>query len=275
MMSIKTIISFIIITLIASSAQAMGLYVVNESGTINIIDTLSETVVKEMPSGNSSINIAADPSNRYIVIGNGEENEKIWVLDIQNEKIAAKIPVMKGKKAGFFFFAFSKDSAKLFVLNRYSTELYIISVHDWRLLKTIPLNLAPEGMAISSDSRFLYIINRRSPALLIFNLDAEKIERSSNMEGAFSSIVSSPDGKILYVADKAASKVFLIDASTLQIIKSSVVGTEPVDMAITKDGRFLYVSCRFSYSLIVIDPLEMKAVANIPVGIHPWGVALN
>ena len=52
---------------------------VNEGGTINIIDTLSESVVKEIHSGSSSVNIAADRSNRYIVIGNGEENEKVWV----------------------------------------------------------------------------------------------------------------------------------------------------------------------------------------------------
>ncbi|MFZ3066096.1 MAG: YncE family protein, partial [Nitrospirota bacterium] len=259
-MNIKKTIFLIIIAVTAPSfAQAKGLYVVNESGTINFIDTLSEIVVKEIPSGSSSINIAADPSNRYIVIGNGEENEKVWVLDIQNERIVAKIPVMMGKRAGFFFFAFSKDGSRLFVLNRYSSELYVISVDDWRLIKTIPLNLTPEGMAISSDSRFLYIINRAFPALIIFNLDTEKVEKSANMEGAFSSIINSPDGKVLYVADKSASKILVIDAATFEVLKDIVTGTEPVDMAITKDGRFLYASCRFSYSLIVIDPVEMKA----------------
>lgn len=276
-MNLKTIIFLIIIAVtVPSFAQAKSLYVVNESGTISIIDTLSEMVVKKIPSGNSSINIAADPSNRYIAVGNGEENEKVWVLDIQNERIVAKIPVMKGKRAGFFFFAFSKDSTRLFVLNRYSPDLHIISVNDWRLIKTISLKLTPEGMAISQDGRLLYIINREPSALLIFNLDMEKTEKSIRFEGAaFSSILNSPDGKVLYIADKSGSKILAIDAVTFEQVKNVVVGTEPVDMAITRDGRLLYVTCRFSYSLVVIDTEAGKAISNIPVGTHPWGVTLN
>ena len=248
---------------------------VSQYGGISVIDLSLEKTVKGIPAGRDSINLLSDPSGRYIVIGNGEEAGKIWVIDRISEKVAAKIPVMKGKTAGFPFFIFSKDGSRLFAAARYSPELYIIGTKEWKVEKTIPLKLSAEGMDISIDGRHLYIINREPQNLLVFNLEAEKVERSTNFEGSFASILASPDGKLLYIADKAESRILVIDASTFEVVKSAIVGTEPVDMAISKDGRFLYVSCRFSYSLVVIDTLEMKAAANIPVGIHPWGCGIK
>ena len=272
---ITKIIIFSFIILYLSTAYAKTLYVVNQGGAVNIIDLSSERTVKEIPAGRDSINLLLDPSGHYMVVGNGEEEGKIWILDRTTEKIIAKVPVMKGKTAGFPYFVFSKDGARLFAITRYSPELYIIGAGDWRLLKTVPLDLAPEGLDISQDGKFLYIINRKDPNLVIFNIITEKVERTIELGVNPSSIVASPDGKTLYIADKGDSKILILDSSSFKALKKITVGTEPVDMAITKDGRFLYVSCRFSYSLVVIDTLEMRSVANIPVGIFPWGVALN
>lgn len=272
--NLKIIISIFLLSFTAT-AHAKGLYVINQGGSINVIDIDSEKMTKEIPAGRDSINLLPDPSGRYMVIGNGEEAGKIWVLDRTTEGIVAKIPVMKGRMAGFPYFVFSKDSAKLLVISRYSAELYIIDAREWKIEKTIPLKLTPEGMDISIDGRHLFIINREPPNLLVFNLETEKVERGINLEGTLSAITKAPDGRRLYITDKGSANTLVIDASTFEVIKRIVVGTEPVDLTISRDGRFLYVSCRFSYSIIVIDTVEMKAAANIPVGIHPWGMALN
>ena len=65
-----------------------------------------------------------------MVVGNGEEEGKIWILIEQQKKIIAKVPVMKGTTAGFPYFVFSKDGARLFAVTRYSPELYIIGASD-------------------------------------------------------------------------------------------------------------------------------------------------
>ena len=127
------------------------------------------------------------------------------------------------------------------------------------LVKTIPVDLAPEHLAFSPDGRWLYQGNPDGDSISV--IDMQSLSRIRTISGLAEplNITFTPDGSKAYVANYGAHWIGVIDVTRHELLKKIQVAQVPgiakldpdrylgeingvSNASITNDGRFLYAS---------------------------------
>ncbi|KMP11354.1 hypothetical protein UR09_03630 [Candidatus Nitromaritima sp. SCGC AAA799-A02] len=249
----------------------------------NIFCILS-VVALLFPLNAASEEIIIDDPRSVAVIVNRDSND-ISFMNLETKKIIGK--VFLGKWVNPHMAAMTPDGRRVVTGGTRANKAYIIDVATLKLIKTIPVDTAPEHLAITPDSRFYYQGNPDGDSVSI--IDLVSLKRIKNLQGFAEplNITFLPDGSKAYVANYGAHWVGVIDVKRHELLKKIKIVDIPnrsrldptkflseikgiSNATITKDGRYLYTADGDMGVVSVIDTREDKVITTIKVGADPW-----
>lgn len=229
-----------------------------------------------------------DPSSVVLIV-NRDSND-IAFMDIKTHKMIGS--VFLGRNVNPHMASMSPDGRWVVTGGSSSNKAYIIDVPTLTLVKSIPVDFAPEHLAFSPDGRYYYQGNPAGDAVSVIDMvSMTEIKRIRGFAEPLN-ITFTPDGSKAYIGNYGAHWVGVIDVTRHELLKKIYVGTTPgiasldperylgeikgiSNASITNDGRYLYAADGDLGIVGVIDTREDRLVKEIRVGADPWRVYMS
>lgn len=233
----------------APAGATFTAYVSNErDGTISIINTATESVIKTLSVGKRPRGMALSPdASRLYVALCGSPLAPPGVEDA---------PPPTGKTAD---------------------GIGLISLPGLKLDRVLPAASDSEGFSISPDGQALYIANEDSAQVTMLDTGAGKPLGAISVGAEPEGVTTSPDGKLVFVACEADNKIDVIDTGRRAVVSSIETGPRPRSTAFTPDGAKAFATCENGACVEVIDVPSRKVVKKValPEGSRPMGLAVS
>ena len=229
-----------------------------------------------------------DPTS-VVMIVNRDSNDLAF-MDIKSKAIVGK--VFLGNNVNPHMVMMSPDGRYVVTGGTRANKAYVIDVRTLQLVKTIPVDIAPEHLSFSPDSRWYYQGNPQGDSISV--IDMVSLTKIKTIPGFAEplNVTFLPDGSKAYVGNYGAHWVGVIDVRRHELLKkiqvASVPGVAKLDpakylgeikginiAALSNDGKYLYAADGDLGVVGVIDPLEDKVVKVIRVGKNPWRIYLS
>ena len=260
------------------------------TGTLTIIDSLCNTILKEIEVGTSPYNLVFKDNNSVAVACNisntisfvncisGEVkqnyipnngnlqidsiNKKIYVsntseINIYDIKLEKLLGVIKGFSA-IIDLKFSIDGSKLYVLDTLLKELRIYSNDNYKLIDSFKdLGINPRYFLISDDDKFAYIAIASN--ILKIDIISKQFMIINMPKGSLIAGMILKD-RTLFASNPGLNRIELINIDSnnaYDFILTSTPG--PTNLLITEDNTKLLVTNRGHDGYGTIDILDLKS----------------
>ena len=229
-----------------------------------------------------------DPTS-VVMIVNRDSND-IAFMDIATKKMVGK--VFLGNNVNPHMVMMSPDGRYVVTGGTRANKAFIIDTKTLQLVKTIPVDIAPEHLAFSPDSRWYYQGNPDGDSISV--IDMQSLSKIKTIPGFAEplNVTFLPDGSKAYVGNYGAHWVGVIDVRRHELIKKIQVAEVPgvskldpdkylgeihgINIAMPSiDGKYLYAADGTLGVVGVIDPREDKVVKHIRVGKDPWRIYMS
>jgi len=237
----------------------------------------------------SSRSLAQDPVKitdpaSVVLIVNRDSND-IGFMDIKTNKMIGN--VFLGNNVNPHMAMMSHDGRWVVTGGTRANKAFIIDVRTMKLVKTIPVDIAPEHLAFSPDGRWYYQGNPDGDSISV--IDMASLTKIKTIPGFVEplNVTFTPDGTKAYIGNYGAHWVGVIDVTRHELLKkiqiAGVPGVAKLDpgrylseingisnATISNDGRYLYAADSDLGVVGVIDTRDDKVVKVIRVGAKPW-----
>ena len=224
-----------------------------------------------------------DPT-AVVIIVNRDSNE-IAFMDIKSQKIIAK--TFLGNNVNPHMAMMSPDGRYVVTGGTRANKAYIIETATAKLVKEIPVGMAPEHLAFSPDGRYYYQGNPDGDSVSVIDMVSMSVIKTITGLAEPLNITFTPDGSKAYVGNYGAHWVGVIDVRGMSwrrrcrsrqcpalpsLIPTSILGeiNGISNASISNDGRYLYAADGDLGVVGVIDTRDDKVVKVIRVGANPW-----
>jgi len=247
-------------------------YVPNyNSGTVSVIDNISNTTVATVPVGTSPTVAAVSPYGASVYVTN-QGSGNVSVIDVLSSTVASTIPVGSGPSG----VAFTPNGTSAYVTNINSTTVSVIDVLSRTVVATVPVDSRPTAVAITPDGASAYVTNQLTNTVSVIDTATNTVVATVPVGALpFLGIAIHPDGSSVYVANFSGGTVSVIDVATNTVTTTVPVGASPTGVAITPDGASIYVTNQGSSNVSVIEQSSNTVVATIPVGSLPFAISID
>ena len=230
----------------------------------------------------------SDPRS-VVMIVNRDSND-IGFMDIKTHKMIGK--TFLGNNVNPHMVMMSPDGRYVVTGGTRANKAYVIDVRTLQLVKTIPVDIAPEHLSFSPDSRWYYQGNPDGDSISV--IDMQSLTKIKTIPGFVEplNVTFLPDGSKAYVGNYGAHWVGVIDVRRHELLKkiqvAAVPGVAKLDpdkylgeikginiAAPSNDGRFLYAADSDLGIVGVIDTREDKVIKHIRVGKDPWRIYMS
>jgi len=229
-----------------------------------------------------------DPTS-VVMIVNRDSND-IGFMDIKTNKMVGK--VFLGNNVNPHMVMMSPDGRYVVTGGTRANKAYVIDVRTLQLVKTIPVDIAPEHLSFSPDSRWYYQGNPEGDSISV--IDMQSLTKIKTIPGFVEplNVTFTPDGTKAYVGNYGAHWVGVVDVRRHELLKKIQVANTPgiakldpgkylgeihgINIAAPSvDGKYLYAADGDLGVVGVIDPREDKVVKVIRVGKDPWRIYMG
>lgn len=224
-----------------------------------------------------------DPTSVVLIV-NRDSND-IGFMDIKTNKMIGS--VFLGNNVNPHMAMMTHDGRYVVTGGTRANKAFIIDVRTLKLVKTIPVDLAPEHLAFSPDGRWYYQGNPDGDSISV--IDMVSLTKIKTIPGFVEplNVTFTPDGSKAYVGNYGAHWVGVIDVRRHELLKkiqiADVPGVSKLDpdrylseingisnATISNDGRYLYTADSDLGVIGVIDTRDDKVIKVIRVGAKPW-----
>ena len=224
-----------------------------------------------------------DPTS-VVMIVNRDSND-ISFMDRKTNKIVGK--TFLGNNVNPHMVLMSPDGRYIVTGGTRANKAFVIDTRTLQLVKTIPVDLAPEHLAFSPDGRWYYQGNPDGDSISV--IDMQSLSKIKTIPGFAEplNVTFSADGSKAYVGNYGAHWIGVIDVRRHELLKKIQVGDVPgvakldpqkylgelhgiSNASITNDGRYLYAADGDLGIVSVIDTRDDKVIKTIRVGADPW-----
>ena len=230
----------------------------------------------------------ADPTS-VLVIVNRDSND-IGFMDIKTRKMIGR--TFLGNNVNPHMAMMSPDGRYVVAGGTRANKAYIIDTRTLQLVKTIPVDIAPEHLAFSPDGRWYYQGNPDGDSISV--VDMQSLSKVKTIPGFVEplNITFTADGSKAYIGNYGAHWVGVIDVRRHELLKKIPIGEVPgmakLDpakylgeikginiAALSNDGRYLYAADGTLGVVGVIDTQTDKVIKVIRVGPDPWRIYMS
>jgi YVTN family beta-propeller protein len=267
-----------------AQAKVIYAYVGNNpanSGTVSVINTSTNKVVKTIPVDIRIVCLAINRAASFVYVASYNPNTakyKISVISTSSNSVVATIPSLL---ATHIAFALNGKTAYI-ATGGYDVE--VLNTVTGKYMAPIKLQGGTSGLAVTPNGKFLYVVN--GLGVSVISLATNKVVTNItllNLQGSYpTEIAISPDGSTAYVTFynwvhvNWPSGVQVIATSSNTVVNTINVPAEPASARVSPDGRWLYVPQYGLTSVAVIDTSTQTVTNNIPVsGFSPADVAFT
>ncbi len=271
----RSIISYVIIavfTVLNTNAQSLEQI---ESKRVTLPNGWSLTPVgKQLPLGDLPLNIALSPDKKIAAVtNNGQSDQTIQLIDIENEKVLDSIIIAKA----WLGLTFSNDGKYIYASGGNDNRIIKYSVTNNKLAgadtivlgKPWPERISVAGLAVDDSRKILYTVTKENNSLYVIDLQKKTVLSRHDLGGEGYTCILSPDRKILYATCWGCDKVIVFDTKLQKISGSVKVGDNPNDMCITASGRYLFVANANDNNVSVIDCKRLSVIETLNSALYP------
>ncbi len=143
------------------------------------------------------------------------------------------------------------------------------------VIKTIGVQINPEGVAITPNGQEAYVANEVSNTVSVINTSSFAVITTITVRSDPIEVVITPNGRFAYVTNEDNNTVSVINTSSYAVIKNITVQTNPKGVAITPNGQEAYVANYGSNTVSVINTSSYKVIENVTGQSSPEAVAIT
>lgn len=238
---------------------------------------------EKMPMHHLPGAVIPDPTQVVLIVD--RDSNEIAFMDIKSRKVVAK--TFLGKNVNPHMAMMSPDGRYVVTGGTRANKAYIIETATAKLVKEIPVGLAPEHLAFSPDGRFYYQGNPDGDSVSVIDMVSMTVIKTITGLAEPLNITFTPDGSKAYIGNYGAHWVGVVDAKRHELLKkiqvAGVPGIAKLDpdrylgeingisnASISNDGRYLYAADGDLGVVGVIDTRDDKVIKVIRVGAKPW-----
>lgn len=229
-----------------------------------------------------------DPRSVLMIV-NRDSND-IGFMDLNTRKMIGR--TFLGNNVNPHMVMMSPDGRYVVTGGTRANKAFIIDTRTLQLIKTIPVDIAPEHLAFSPDGRWYYQGNPDGDSVSV--IDMQSLTKIKTIPGFVEplNITFTPDGSKAYVGNYGAHWVGVIDVRRHELLKkiqvAEVPGVAKLDpakylgeikginiAALSNDGRYLYAADSDLNVVSVIDTREDRVIKTIRVGRNPWRIYMS
>ena len=282
---------------------------------ISLLDATSGAELAQIPSrATSYLGIVFRPGDREIwaseTARNGPDGILIETLSETGKPGATERIPLPGHPLPCGI-AFSADGATAYVALSRNNTVALIDAREKKIVREIPVGIAPYGVAWSAKSGKVFVTNRGGRRTVASDTVAPSSGSSvvsdpvtgSAASGTLSVIDAKTDGvreiavglspstlalnsdeSILAIANSHSDSVSLIDTATLDrrdlrvpTYPESAIGSQPNALAFSPDGRRLYIACGGNNAIAIAarSGKTWKLEGSVPTGWFPSAIAVD
>lgn len=266
-----------------------------ENGSISVIDTATNEVVKQIPVGQNPefvrvrgnfAFVSYEPSAKggpppapgsaaakeaeKAAEDDDTEPARIGIIDLKLGKKVREIvggPETEGIE-------FSADGKQLIVTNEADNTVTVHNMKTGKLLKTIKTHHygdRPRGVKVSPDGKTYIVTLEYGNKFLVLN-KSFKVLRTVDTGATPYGISYDRKGERIYVAANKAKTLEVFDAKTYEKIKDVATGNRCWHFSFTPDDKEILLACGKSDAVFVIDTEKLEVTKQIEDKKMPWGV---
>ena len=245
---------------------------------VTIIDTINNTVVKNLFTGSFPRGVAYDPANSYIYVSN-EGSSNVSVINPVTNKIISSIPVPHSGTLCYPYSLFYDPVGQSMNIVLYdSTGDYLLSFNSFsgNLSSKYPVS-DPSAVAYDPVNNYLYVVSGPCGSVTVYNSIngslVKNIRLNSGVRSTFA-CYNSHYNKIYFTWSTSTTYgISSINTSTNTISSNTSLSSYPNGMAYDSINDTMFIAAG---SLIQVMNLSNNTVfKSISVGANPCGVTYS
>ena len=255
---------------VAVNSATNRIYVSNyDSGSVTVVDGLSNAVIATIPVGSNPFGITANPATNRIYVGN-RGSGTVSVIDGITNSVIGSIAVGSGPVC----IAIDPVTNRIYVANNGSSNISVIDGATDTVTTTITLTGQPGDIAVNPLTQRLYAGDHGGNRVMVVDLSTSSLMTSISVSGSPTGVGVNPTTNRIYAALWNNERVAVIDGATNSVLSDVWVGSCPVGIGVNAQRNRVYAGIwGFGYTTI-IDGATSSVLMNVPTG-NTWALALN
>ena len=255
----------------AASAPAKApVFVLNSlDGDVSVIDAVSWTEVKRIPTGKEPHHLYLTPDEKSVVVANAA-SDSLTFIDPRTAEVQRTLHGIRDP----YHLRFSPDM-KWFVTA--ANRLNHIDIYSWdgsnpTLAKRIPTGKTPSHLWIDTQSTTAWSSMQDSDELVVVDLDTQQLTHRVKTGPMPADVFVTPDDKYLLLGLTGGDGVEVYDVAGGKapvLLKHIPTGKGAHAFRAAGDGRHVFVSNRVANTISQIDYRRLSAVATFPAPAGP------
>jgi len=295
------------------SARDLLLFVSNSgSNYISVIDRSLERVIAATTVGGNPMGMALNSTGDILYVVNSQ-TRTVSLVDASNYDVKDTIEITSGVFPADITFVPDFEGSpegKLYVANRLSNDVAVISTLSKRVLKTVQVGRRPSHISSDAKRKEVYVTNELSNSLSIISAFDDTVVANIEVDNAPAGIAVGAEN--VYVFNQGSNTISIISPSVRQVVDTIMVskspsrglkafsgrlfvasaasgtvtffdtsdivtntvgvGKRPADIAADEKRNRLYITNYGESTVSILDPVGERAVNELTVGKNPYGI---
>ena len=240
---------------------------------VAVIDTATNQLITTvLIPGNGAKDISFTLDGRFAYIANNTEGE-VDVIDTTTYQVTS-IPTAPGSRR----LVFSPRGDRVYVTNNYGApgSVSVIDTATNQVIATIPVGVAPFGVAITPNGNEVYVTNQGDGTVSVINTNTLTVVATIPTGNLCQRVVITRDGTKVFVQNGFSDTVSAINTATHMVIATLPTGHQPWTILLSPNNRKLYVCNGGDTTVTLIDVPSLTVSDTIAnVGPGPWDLAFG
>jgi len=267
-----------------------------ENGSISVIDTATNEVVKQIPVGKNPEFVRVKGNLAFVSYepsakagpppapGSDAAKEADKADDDKGPKELARIGIIdlkKGKKIREIVggpetegVEFSKDGKLLVITNEADNTITVHNIKTGKLIKTIKTHEygdRPRGIKVSPDGNTYIATLEFGNKFMVLDKNF-KVLRTVDTGLTPYGVSFDKTGERIFIAENKAKLLEVYDAKTYEKIKEIPTANRCWHFSFTPDDKQIMLACGKSDAIVLIDVETLEQTKQVEVKQAPWGV---
>lgn len=256
-----------------SSPRDLLLFVSNSgSNYLSIIDRSLERVVGAVTVGVKPTGMVFDTTRDWLYVVNSG-SRSISVVDTTQYRVDETIPLTAGIDPTDVVFVpefTSLIDGTLYIINKRSNDVTVLSTQSRRVLNIIPVGNRPSAIAADNDSRLVYVTNEMSDSLSIISTVERRLVSTISVERRPTGIVIGTDN--VYVLNEGSSSISVVSKMSGNVVTTISLIDPPARGIFTMEDT-LFITSVLSEKLTNLNPFQHIVTWSLQVDSGPFNLA--
>ena len=248
------------------------IYVANGlSGSVSVINIITNTVTNTIPVGSYPAGIGVDPNTNKIYVADYKDG--IDVIDGSTNSVVNTIPDGSNPAS----IAINLNTNKIYVANHADNTVYVIDGSTNSVVSTVSVGSNPNYVSVNPNANRIYVANLGGNTVSVIDGSTNSVISTIPVGGFVgpNGVGVNPNTNRIYATSAGGNIVSLIDGSTNSVVTTISVGKNPTTAVVNSNTNRVYVTNSGDGTVSVIDGSTNSVVGTVSVGNQPYDVGIN